>query len=89
MEASFDGGFPLINRCAPAPYYELAGIGLPFSSCPFNLLSFHHREMVVAAIAAAFLGSRIAEQVNLETSLHMPAGARHLPFFIDQAILQG
>jgi hypothetical protein len=74
MEASFDGGFPLINRCAPAPYYELAGIGLPFSTGPFNLLSFHHREMVVAAIAAAFLGARIAEQVNLETSFHMPGG---------------
>jgi hypothetical protein len=70
LDANLDRGFPLISRCAPATYYELAGIGLPFPSCPFNLLTFHHREMVIAAIAIALVGGRITV---LKTCFPVPA----------------
>jgi hypothetical protein len=73
LDANLDRGFPLIDRCAPATYYELAGIGLPFPSCPFNLLTFHHREMVIAAIAIALVGGRITEQADFNTCFPVPA----------------
>ena len=72
MDGNLDGGFPLIDQCAPATDAEMVWIGRTPRQRPANSLKARHREIVVAAVAVALLGRRVIEQVDLGTRLPVP-----------------
>jgi hypothetical protein len=72
MDGDLDGGYPLIDRCAPATDYEMSTIRRTLWQRPLNLLSVRQREIVVAAVAIALLGSRITDLFDPHSRLPVP-----------------
>jgi hypothetical protein len=71
MDGNLDGGYPLIDRCAPARGSEMSARRMLWQR-PLNLLSVHQREIVAAAVAIALLGSRITERFGLHFRVPVP-----------------
>jgi hypothetical protein len=65
MDGNLDGGYPLIDS-------EMSAIMRTLWQRPLNLLSVRQREIVVAAVAIALLGSRITERFDPHSRLPMP-----------------
>jgi hypothetical protein len=72
VDGNLDGGFPLIDQCSPLTDAESARIGRLPRYLPISFLSVQRREIVVAAVAIALLGSRITEQFDPGTCLPVP-----------------
>lgn len=82
LEGNLDCGFPLIGLCAPASETEMAALGRNIWSRPLYLLSTRHREIVVAAIAVALLGSEVCRRYDLRDRLPVPVNqVDAYPFF--------
>lgn len=75
LGANLRYGPPLIDEYAPVTYSEIDSLGRWSWHRPLNLLSLCHREIVVAAIALALLGSRIVERFDLPVRLPLPVSA--------------
>jgi hypothetical protein len=72
VDGNLDGGFPLIDQCSPLTDAESARIGRIPRYLPLSFLPVQRREIVVAAVAIALLGSRITEQFDLGPCLPVP-----------------
>lgn len=72
VAGDLDGGFPLIDQCSPLTDAESARIGRIPRYLPISFLTVQRREIVVAAVAIALLGSRITDQFDLGSCLPVP-----------------
>ena len=72
LDGNLRHGFPLIDDCAPAARCEMPVRRAGRRHLPLNLFFVRERELVVAAIAVALLGSRITKWFDIRTPLPVP-----------------
>ena len=72
LDGNLRHGFPLIDDCAPAARCEMPVRRARRRHLPLNLFFVRERELVVAAIAVALLGSRITKWFDIRTPLPVP-----------------
>jgi hypothetical protein len=72
LDGNLRHGFPLIDDCAPGARCEMPVRRARRRHLPLNLFFVHERELVVAAIAVALLGSRITKWFDICTPLPVP-----------------
>ncbi len=72
VDGDLDNGLPLIDQYAPVTNAEAARLGRTPRYLPVSYLAARHREIIIAAVAVALLGSRLTEQFDLETRLPVP-----------------
>ena len=72
LDGNLRHGFPLIDDCALAARCEMPARRARRRHLPLNLFFVRERELVVAAIAVALLGSRITKWFDICTPLPMP-----------------
>ena len=72
VDGDLDGGLPLIDQCAPITDGEGSRIGRTPRYLPVSYLTTHRREIIIAAVAVALLGSRLTEQFDLGPRLPVP-----------------
>ncbi len=72
VDGDLDGGLPLIDQYAPVTNAEGARLGRTPRYLPVSHLPARRREIIIAAVAVALLGSRISEAFDLGPWLPVP-----------------